>query len=189
MAYYHVQVGFILDSAFPRDVCTINPHYAGDNPQALGDAVKTNLVANANVGATCPFTVRVYDAVKAPPNYPLYTVSNGTGFLATTKPRELALCLSYYSTWNRPGFRGRMYIPAAFVPGGLALRPTTTQLQAVLTWRTTLGANLPSGHNWVVWSKKQQKAYGVTNVWCDDEWDIIRSRGLRGTTRELATVP
>src|SRR3954467_8574990 len=102
MATYRVQIAFQLDTALPRDAVTINPHYSGDNPQALGDALKVNLMANANVGATCPFTVKVYDALKAPPSYPLYTVSNGTGFLASTKPREVALCLSYYSTWNRP---------------------------------------------------------------------------------------
>ena len=29
----------------------------------------------------------------------------------------------------------------------------------------------------------------VTNVWVDDEWDTIRSRGLKSTSRVTATVP
>jgi hypothetical protein len=186
---YRVQVAFQLDTAFPRDAMTINPHYFGDNPQALGDALKTNIKANVQVGPSMPFTIKVYDAMKAPPNYPLYTTTNGTGFVATTLPREVALCLSYYATNNRPSYRGRLYIPVALIGGTIGLRPTSTQMNAVLAWKTTLGANLPSGHTWVVFSEKLQQGSNVTAVWCDDEWDTIRSRGLKSTTRVTGTVP
>jgi len=189
MAIYRVQVAFQLDTAFPRDAMTINPHFFGDNPQALGDALKTNIKAIASVGPSMPFTIKVYDAQKPPPSYPLYTTTNGTGFVATTLPREVALCLSYYSTNNRPSYRGRLYIPVALVGGALGLRPTTTQQNNVLGWRTALGAGLPSAHNWVVYSPKLQQSNGVSNVWVDDEWDTVRSRGLKPTTRVLATVP
>jgi hypothetical protein len=189
MSAYRVQIGFQFDSGLPRDTVTISPHYFGDNPQALADALKTNIKANTGVGATFPFTIKVYDAMKAPPNYPLYTTSNGTGFVATPIPREVALCLSYYATNNRPSSRGRLFIPATFIGGSLVLRPTTVQMQTCVGWKNTLSQNLPAGHNWVVFSQKHQQYANVTNVWCDDEWDTVRSRGLKGTTRQLGTVP
>lgn len=188
MATYRVQIGFQLDSALPKDLVTINPHYNGDNPQALGDALMVNLKAMGTVGATMPMTVKVYDATKAPPSYPLYTTTNGTGFYPTARPREVALCLSYYSTYNRPTYRGRLYIPGAFIQGTMDLRPSQAQMDACLLWKNTLGKGLPDQHNWVVWSKKMQMSNGVSHVWVDDEWDTVRTRGLKGTKRTLQTL-
>jgi hypothetical protein len=162
MAIYRVMIGFQLDSALPRDMMTINPHFFGDNPQALADAIKNNLKALGPIGPTMPFTIKVYDATKPAPNY--------------------------YSTNNRPGYRGRLYIPVAMIPGGLALRPTSTQITSVLSWKTVFRDNLPAQHNWVVYSRKSGQGNGVSHVWVDDEWDTIRSRGLRSTTRTTQTL-
>jgi hypothetical protein len=189
MAIYRAQIGFAMDSALPRDVVTINPHYFGDNAQGLADALKANLLANTQVGATSPFTIKVYDAQKAPPSYPLATASSGTGFKTTSIPRELALCLSYYSTNNRPGYRGRLYIPASFCGGTPSLRPSGTQQTNAMSFKNTLAQNLPAQHNWVIYSPKRNQSDGVTDVWVDDEWDIVRSRGLRGMSRITAKVP
>jgi hypothetical protein len=184
-----VQIAFPFDTTLPRDVVTINPHYFGDNAQGLADALKTNLIAFTQVGAAKPFKIKVYDAEAAPPNYPLAESANGTGFITGGPPRELAMCLSYYSTWNRPSYRGRLYIPLAFMGGAMGLRPTTTQRSDTLAWKTPLGTGLPANHNWVVYSRKKGQAYGVSNVWVDDEWDIMRSRGTRPTARTEGTVP
>jgi hypothetical protein len=189
MAIYRAQIGFPFDSALPRDVVTINPHYFGDNAQALADALKANLIANVQVGATVPFTIKIYDAQKAPPSYPLATVTQLTGQTTTNVPHELALCLSYYSTFNRPSYRGRLYIPAHFVGGAMSLRPTTTQRSNAGSFANTLGKNLPSQHNWVVYSPKLGQSNGVSNWWVDDEWDVMRSRGLKATTRTTGTIP
>src|SRR3954466_10470065 len=124
MAVFRAQISFQLDTAFPRDAVTITPHYQGDNAQALADALKTNLMAHSLVGAAgLPFKVRVYDAEKPPPSYPLASSANGTGFVPSSHPREIALCLSYYSTWNRPSYRGRLYIPGHLIGSQMALRP------------------------------------------------------------------
>lgn len=189
MATYRVQMGFPMDSALARDVVTVNPHFEGDNPQALGDALLNNLKGNATLGATIPVTIKVYDARKAPPSYPLYTVSNGTGFVNSSGPREVALCLSYYATFNRPSFRGRLYLPLTFFGGALGIRPTSTQRANALAFKDVFGKNLPSGHWWSVWSVKQQSSAQVNSVWVDDEWDTIRSRGLRATARSTGTLP
>jgi hypothetical protein len=186
---FRVKMSFQIDSTLPRDAMTLTPHFFGDDAQALADRLKTNLLANASVGATLPFTVKVYDEQKDPPNYPLATASNGTGMKASGVPREVALCLSYYSTYNRPTTRGRLYIPASFAGGALNLRPSQTQIDNVLAFKNVLTNGLPAGHNWVVYSKKMDQSYGVSQAWVDDEWDTVRSRGLKSTTRSQVAVP
>lgn len=189
MTTYHAQIGFPCDSALPRDVMTINPHYDGDSPQGLADVLVANLKANANIGATAPMTVKIYDAKKPPPSYPLATAVNGTGFLTTGWPREVALCLSYYASFNRPGFRGRLYLPQFMWGGALGQRPTTTQRTNAGLIANALFKGLPSGTIAVVFSKKAQTTAPINNWWVDDEWDTVRSRGQRPTARTTGTVP
>jgi hypothetical protein len=189
MAIYKVAISFPFDSALPRDKITITPHFFGDNPQSLANALKTNLIGFTPVGAK-PFEIKVYDAQKAPPSFPMATASQTGTTPNSTVPREICLCLSYYSTYNRPRYRGRLYIPMAL--NGvttMAARPTQGQMDNTLLWANVFKNGLPAQHNWVVYSKRDDKSYGVTNTWVDDEWDIQRSRGLRGTTRSLGTVP
>ena len=45
MAVYRAQISFPADSALPRDEMSITPHYTGDNPGGLANALKANLVA------------------------------------------------------------------------------------------------------------------------------------------------
>lgn len=189
MTIFKAQCSFQYTTALPRDAMVVTPHYFGDSPQALADALKANFIAAANVGPTVPFKIKVYDAQKAPPSYPLAEATNGTGFVAYGIPREVALCLSYYSTWNRKSYRGRLYLPQKWVGGSIAERPTGTQQSNALAFKTTFGGGLPAGHNWVVYSKKLGQSFGVNNVWVDDEWDTMRTRGMRGTSRVLGTVP
>lgn len=186
---FATKISFQLDSTLPRDAVVITPHFSGDDPQALADRLKANLIASGSVGATMPFTIKVYNEQAPPPSYPLATATNGTGSLASGFPREIALCLSYYSTWNRPSYRGRLYLPASFAGGTLSLRPTDTQIANVLSFKSVLTTGLPAGTNWVVYSRKKDVAYGVDNVWVDDEWDTVRSRGLKPTKRSAGTIP
>lgn len=183
-------ISFDVDTALPRDKMTISPHYGQvDNPQALADALKTHLIALSQISATVPFTVKVYDAEKAPPSAPLATSQQvGTPKLSLF-PREIALCLSYYSTYNRPRYRGRLYIPKAILSGSVGLRPSTIQQNEVLNdWAGALFRNLPPAVNGIVWSRFDKKAYGITNFWVDDEWDTVRSRGMKPTSRVLANA-
>lgn len=188
MAIYRVQISFPADSALPRDEMSINPHFFGDNAQGLADALKANLIAFPKI-ATAPFKIKVYDAQKAPPNYPLATAEQTGAAPATGVPRELSLCLSYYSTWNRPSYRGRLYLPFIFIGGAVGTRPTLAQRDAGVAAATIFKTNLPAQHNWVVYSKKLGQSNGVTNYWCDDEWDIQRSRGMKPTARSVGVVP
>jgi len=186
VAHYRAQISWQCDSAFPRDAITINPHYNCDDAQALADVLKSNMLGFAQIGPSVPFSVKVYDALKAPPSYPLAEARNDAAPKVTTLPRELALCLSYYATVNRPSFRGRLYIPAFIIGGGVSLRPTPAQQDVVISMRNVLNFGLPPGTIWEVWSHKNKSGAGISHVWCDDEWDIIRSRGLKGVTRVQA---
>jgi len=189
MTIFKAQCSFQYGSALPRDAMVVTPHYFGDSPQALADALKTNFIAKAEIGATGMFTIKIYDAEKAPPSYPLATATNGSTFMPYNNVREVAICLSYYSTWNRKSYRGRLYLPGQWVGGAFTARPTSTQITNALAWKSVFGSGLPSGHNWVVYSKHLGQSFGVNNVWVDDEWDTIRSRGLRSTTRQTGTIP
>jgi len=189
LAVYRAQLSFQLDSSLPRDAITMNPHFTGDNAQGLANMLKTNLTGSVHVGATVPFHIKIYDAQKDPPNYPLAEASQTGAQMTTTHPRELALCLSYYANDNIPVSRGRVYVPQAFIGGASGLRPTTQQQQAALDFASIFTINLPTNHHWVVYSRKLNQANNVTDTWVDDEWDVMRSRGLRGTSRLVGTIP
>lgn len=188
MAVYRVSMQFPMDSALPRDRITVNPHFFGDNADALLDALKVNLLAWPAT-SLAPFILKAYDAADPPPSYPLATAEQAGTPVTSSQPREIALCLSYYTGFNRPRYRGRLYLPAQWLGGSPGLRPTVAQRNEAIAFATNvLNVNLPSAHNWVLWSTVEHKSQGgVSNVWVDDEWDTIRSRGLRATTRtELA---
>lgn len=190
MSVYRVSMRFPMDSALPRDEITINPHFFGDNPDALVNALKANMLA-APVLATASFTIKAYDAAALPPSYPLAVATQVGVTPGNDRPREIALCVSYYTGFNRPSYRGRLYLPSRWLTGVPGLRPTTTQRdEAIALVKNVLTTNLPASHNWVVWSQKYRKSQGgVSNIWVDDEWDTVRRRGLRPTARTTANVP
>lgn len=189
MAIYRVSMSFPYDSTLPKDVVTVNPHYNATDPDALLQALKTNLIATSYV-SNHPFTLKAYDAAKAPPSFPLATVTQNGTAPSTSIPREIAICLSYYTTYNRPRFRGRLYLPAVWFTTAPAGRPTGTIMSGVLGFaQNVLTKSLPAQANWVVWSNVEKKAQGgVSDIWCDDEWDTMRSRGLKAVTRQTATI-
>jgi hypothetical protein len=190
MPVYRVQMSFPFDSTLPRDVVTINPHYFANDASPLLDALKDNLAATTYV-STHPFTLKAYDAAKSPPNFPV-AIKEQLGTAPNSGiPREVALCLSYYATNNRPRTRGRLYLPPTWFTAVANVRPSGAIITAALGFAAdVLTKNLPSGAFWECWSTVEKAGMGrVTHVWVDDEWDTIRSRGMRATTRQTATVP
>jgi hypothetical protein len=189
VATYRVQMSFPYDSSFPRDAISINPHFNGSDPQALANALKANLIAFTPV-ADKPFTIKVYEAGHAPPNFPLAVAQQAGTPVASNMPREIALCLSYYTTYNRPRFRGRLYLPGWWYTSVPQVRPTAALTDEVIKFPAqVLAKALPSQTNWVVYSKREGKSQGgVTDVWCDNEWDTQRSRGLKADARSTGKV-
>lgn len=189
MPAYRVQMAFPFDSALPKDLVTINPHFNASDPGPLLAALKANLIAWLPVSAH-PFTLKAYDASAPPPSYPLATASQAGAPAPSGFPREMALCLSYYSTYNRPRYRGRLYLPATWLGGQPGVQPTQGQIDAAMGFVTAvLAKSMPAQANWVVYSATEKKSQGgVSDYWVDNEWDTMRSRGLDATARTVAKV-
>ena len=191
MPIYRLQCSFGADTAFPRDRFVFTPHFnvslPGADVQALCEDLLTGLQTWLNV--TGEVAVRAYDAQGTPPVFPQgEAIINGGLSMNTTVPRELALCLSFYGTANRPRNRGRLYIPAAFLSGSIGVRPSTAQRQKVADLVPILTGLGGADVDWSIYSRADAVPRSVQNWWVDDEWDIIRSRGLRSTTRLVGTT-
>lgn len=104
-------------------------------------------------------------------------------------PREVCLCLSFYADRNLPSRRGRIFLPVPAGPNGApGIRPSTNARTQALALAGDLSALGGLNVDWVVHSQKLQQHYKVSNVWVDDEWDTMRSRGLKSTTRSVQAV-
>jgi len=197
---YKVAIGIQTDNNLPRDNMWVTPHfYDRAGSHTPGDlATQLAGLVTSWYGGPVRGQVKVYleDFNPAVPHNPLATADFGTvGTYATSSgPREIALCLSYYSGQNTKRFRGRLYIPHAWirVAGGGASaapapRPTAQMMATALSFGTAvLVPPVANGFEWSVASTVDKVRRLVTDMWVDDEWDIIRSRGYRGTTRQTA---
>lgn len=190
-----MQCAFQRDSTFPRDAMIINPHFkdtaiapGGGDPQGLADDLAAAL--NGWDNQIGQITVKAYDAESAPPNVPVAeAVVNQGAAPATTVPRELAVCLSFYAGLNRARRRGRLYIPAAIASIGVSSARVASSGRDKVAALVPIFAGLGGlDVDWVVWSRVEQTARTVTNWWVDDAWDIQRSRGLQATARLEGTT-
>lgn len=195
MPIYRLSAWTRLDSTLERDKVFINPVVnatAGpaDTDQLAQDFVDA-LQAWTGLGGVVEFGCKVYDVQKPKPNYPLSTViENANAFAASSAPREVCLCLSFFSHQNVKRKRGRLYVPVSWLQAGssLGVRPSTTVQDKVMSLGPLLSDLGGLGEDWSVYSKVDGTARAVTNYWCDNEWDIQRRRGLRGTSRKEATT-
>ena len=192
----HVRVECILftETGAPRDVVTNNPCFRWDNllPQDA-ESLANNVMDTYDVlnGGPLPWHLeaKVYDLEGSPPILPMAHVVRNQGVYADADdPREVALCLSFYGGQHQPRQRGRLYVPVYFIRP-LGKRPGLLTQQKVVNWGKAL-ANV-GGENvqWIVWSRRNKSATGVSHAWCNDEYDTVRRRGLRETHRELSQVP
>lgn len=195
MTIVRLQCEFGWDSAFPRDKQIITPHFEDTATVELGDwDTPCEDLATAldtwTIASPVEIIVTAYDAQGTPPVQPIgRAVRNLGSNPSVAVPREVALCLSYYSGTNQPRRRGRLYIPAqGFAEFGAGLRPTPAQVAKVGAL-AGIFANI-GGQNidWVVYSRLDDDARPVSNWWVDNEWDTIRTRGMRGTERTVGTL-
>jgi len=187
------QIAWHPDSALPRDAVTVNPHFENTAGPFLdaewGDFADDLATAMATYGGNAYQTVvKIYDAQGTPPVFPIATKTKLPGVhSASSWPREVALCLSYYSGQNVPRRRGRLFVPIAVLRSTPGLRPDAAQRTKALDLGGLLANAGGADVDWVVWSKVDGDARPVSNSWVDDEWDTMRSRGLKSTTRSVAT--
>ena len=193
MPVWKMQCAWALDSLFPRDKVIITPHFndegVGSDPQGLAEDLAAAL--HTWDASTAQLEVTVYDAQGTVPVAPVgYAIQAAGVSPATTAPREIACCLSFYSGFNRPRSRGRLYLPFHFLgaSSSIANRPSaahrTKAGQLATVFQDLGGVDV----DWCVYSKTDHAPKPVTNWWVDDEWDTVRSRGLRSTVRTSGTT-
>jgi hypothetical protein len=195
MAVHRYAVYLGGDSSAPRDYATNSLWF---NHTAPGEILPADLESLADdlidvyqagwcagMGAR-EIRVKVYE-VGPPPQYPVAEVVQDEGtFPASSGPREVALCLSYRSDGvPHARHRGRIFLPVyCHQAQPSTVRPNSTIMAAALAMAQGF-ADL--GGVDVDWSTRSQTAGTVAAIqaaWVDDEWDTVRSRGLRPTTRQ-----
>jgi len=191
MPVWRLQTSWAVSTAFPRDRMVITPHFndagATTDPESLCTDLADALEGWA--GATGELRVTAYDAQGTPPVFPQGEALRRVGtFRPAIQPREIALCLSFYSQRNLPRNRGRLYIPVVLPGGALGQRPSTEQMDFIGALAPIFEGLGGADVDWCVYSRRDNVARPVTNWWVDNEWDVIRSRGLRGDTRILGST-
>lgn len=171
----------------------INPCFRDEGPTSAPQTLCNDL-ANAidvTVQALTQVRVRAYDLHGAKPNYPkAEKILNANAAPASSCAREVACCLSFYSTNNVPSRRGRVYVPQHWLSSGSSVesRPNSTTRAAVADLATVFKNLGGLDVDWIVFSEKTGESHSVTDWWVDDEWDAQRRRGLRATTRLKGTT-
>lgn len=197
---YAFQVSMPVTSTLPRDRISNTLHFE----HSIGAIADTDLGTMAAdligvyqkryANTTAEIQCKVYD-VDAKPNYPRATRIVNPGVLWTqASPRELALCLSFAgSNRGNKAERGRVFLNPFMTTGfsQTPLRPAAAQMTWALAFYTTANESFPDlgGVDWKfgVWSRKYQKFTQSQQAWVNDDWDVMRSRGLRESTRQSAT--
>jgi hypothetical protein len=154
----------------------------GTNWQTIANDIRGAFNARDTQPGGYGCEVKVYNMADAEPR-PVKAaapwVASGSGSGASAA-REVSLCLSYFSERNLPRFRGRLYIG----PMVNALeRPTPYVVNSLIALADRLAAIGGPDVDWQLYSPTRGAFSKITDVWVDDEWDTIRSRGLRATTR------
>jgi len=193
MPLYRFQVTQGADSAFPADRIVNTLHFddagATTDPAQLCQDILDVWQAEWLNSTARELRVTAYN-VGAPPQYPVASAVENEGlFPATGANREIALCLSYYNQRSNPRRRGRLYLcPAISQFSANSPRPVTATLNGAVELGTALAGIGGIDVDWVVYSRTDASHHDVAGVWCDDAWDVVRSRGLRPITRvEAAT--
>lgn len=193
MPIWRLQCAIGADTGLARDQLVITPHFNDAGATTDPDSLCEDL-ADALAGyfpTPRQVVVKAYDAQGTVPVFPVGDAIRNTGlFPESTAPREVAVCLSFYSVRNRPRQRGRLYLPYC----ALGFTGATTA-RAAPSVRSKVGALAPiledlggPDVDWCVYSRRDDLARPVTNWWVDDEWDTIRSRGMRGVARLEGTT-
>lgn len=164
---------------------------------AMGTFYDTLRAGGAMYGRTQSGHVFKYlEAVNGSPNYPLFEESFAFASAppAVDMPVEVSLCISYandsLTAISRAKRRGRIYISGFPETGNTSGRPTTALVElladAYLAYVEDINAvgGLTAG----VWSRSLDLVVPIDRIWVDNEWDTMRSRGTKSTSRYTVTV-
>lgn len=164
---------------------------AGGTPDY--DALATDLRAIFNDRSMLPagygHEVKVYDMADPLPRPVVGSAAWAAASFASGEsgPREVACCLSYYGDRNLKRQRGRIFV-GPWRDTVMAERPNLTVRTTLQTMAEAFGGLGGVNVDWQQHSVVANNYRPVTDYWIDDEWDTMRSRGLRATTRLSGTV-
>lgn len=134
--------------------------------------------------------VKMYDMSDAEPRrvrgHANWAVGNGNQDGAGG-PREVACCLSFRGEANNARSRGRIYV-GPYPSAQMGQRPSAGVRDNLMTLATAIGNLGGVNIDWCVRSVTGNTMSPVKFAWADDEWDTVRSRGLKATTRSTATL-
>jgi hypothetical protein len=207
MENYYAQVILASDTGASKDV-SINT-FAIACPSAITPTISTEwrdaLIAfyNAVQGAgglhgraKNGHVIKQLKAATTKPNYPLYTYDwNLTDTPQLTEmPQEVALCVSYANDSTplvpRARRRGRIYISGWGEADNASGRPNNSVADALATAYAdyadavyAIGDAAPG-----VWSRSTGDVFLLDRVYCDNEWDTMRSRGGKSTYRKTISL-
>jgi hypothetical protein len=200
-----LQVVIPMDDELPLNYATNTFHFEAVNDltvmTAISDAVDS-LYDNAaswlsSLITPATWTHKWFDLEDPEPRVPIFEFT-GRGPVATgstAAPPELALCISWKaepsSGFPAGRLRNRIYVgPFTNAACGSDGRPATTLVTNLKnSGDLLLEASKAATWKWVVYSPTQAAASAVASFdimegWVDNEFDIQRRRGRRGTARE-----
>lgn len=194
MPVWRLQTEISSDSTLPRDGIVMTPHFndggVGSDPQGLCDDLAAGI--HTWLGKTRQIRVKAYDAQGTVPVFPAgEALINPGAAPAFIGPREVAVCLSFFSGNNVARKRGRVYVPWGamnITTADLLVRPSSAVRDQVAQLAPIFEGLGGVDVDWCIYSRVDDVARPVTNWWVDDEWDTVRSRGLRSTTRTEGTT-
>lgn len=210
MSRIRAQVTIPYSSGMPEDVVVNTFHFltagtpmTGGEQAALSTAIEAfyngeNSGAGSSIANALAHTlsrvanavnIDYFDLAEAEPRVPVGS-SNftlGAAGQASTGPTEVALCASYtaeaISGVPQARRRGRIYI-GPFNLAHLFERPSLGLRERLGEAGTGLiSASGVAGAPWCVYSRVGDAFAQIISGWVDDEWDTMRSRGRRATTR------
>jgi hypothetical protein len=160
------------------------------NFQSIADDLRTLFNGRTSSSVDYGTEVKLYNMADAEPR-PVKAlapwVAHGQGAASQPGVREVALCLSYFSERNLPRFRGRIYI-GPFANSTQNERPSAASIAGLRTLATGIAGIGGPDVDWQLYSPTRLAYSKITNVWVDDEWDTIRSRGLKALSRSAGTT-
>jgi hypothetical protein len=190
---YRAQIAVWHDSLAATDACVINPTFRNTLPGPHDtDGMANDLAVGINtwIGSPTQIRVRLYKLPLVVPIAPVSEKILNSGVVLTSGVnREVCMTLSFYAGTNTKRRRGRLYIPCHWrgIANGVT-RPTTANMNDILN-RAALFTGLGGVDvDWTVYSIRDGQSHPVTNTWVDNEWDTVRSRGLKPTTRVTGTT-
>lgn len=192
MPKYRLQTAVSMDTVNPRDQLVNNlyfdDHGVTTDPGNLCSDLAAKWDAWCSVGNP-EITVTAYKVDGPPPHFPEASHTINTGLAPPSEiPREVALCLSFYAGRNLPRQRGRIYLPVCAHTSVTGVRPTTALMDSVLALSDDIAGLGGLDVDWIVYSQTDKVGRNVSHAWVDDEWDTVRRRGLRSTTRSAKDV-